>query len=812
MSSFDRLRRILMCLPALAAVGALAAPAAEAAPFCEETEPELAPNDYTLILCLAAPNSPATLTGTTTVSGTATLTYPMTATPRKALSKAIFRLIGSGNTAKAPGYLLTDYTRSGSTYSFEFDTAKYPDGVYDLGLSVTLSGGGTGASFDSQEIKIPVTLSNGVSSLPTPSGTFTPMTPPAVLGQPLVVAAVGDGPGGETNAANVVTTMSGMDPGLVLYLGDVYEKGSFAEFDNWYGATTGPYLGKFKSITNPIIGNHEYNTFSNGLPYFNYWNGVPNWYSYDAGGWHFIALNSNCEVRVSCLPGSPQYTWLQNDLATNAANECTIAYWHHPRLSDGPQSDTPAIDPLWRLLADAGVDIVLAGHDHSYQRWMPLNADLVEDPRGTTSFVVGTGGHANQTAVRTDPRRVPGKFSTKFGALKLTLNPGSATYRFVQTDGPTFDSGTVQCSDDTAPAPTANLTGSATSTTSVHLDWDSSTDNVAVTGYIIYRNGTQIGTTASATLYNDPTAQEATTYTYAVRVRDAQGNISTPTEVAVTTPDETAPTTPTGVSATATTATSITVTWLASTDNKAVTAYDVRRDGAVVASVGASTLSYSDTGVGAGTTHSYEVVARDAAGNASAVSLPASATTPLAPTVTVAPPTIGANGTFRFDASVETNGLSGTWQLLIDPLPAGTTAPGGSFGPTPSPALISTTIGKLPPGTYTVTLVVNPGDVRSVSAITVAPAAPAALGRVRLVGKSARVGSLLRCVAPKFSGWPTPGITFAWLANRKVIRGATRATFRPGRRQAQVRLTCRVTAKNVAGFTRTSTRPVLVRR
>ena len=154
-----------------------------------------------------------------------------------------------------------------------------------------------------------LTFDNGVSSVPpnTNTPTITSGTVPAP-GSSFVVAAVGDGASGEPGAGSVVSAISSWSPNLFLYLGDVYENGSYAEFTNWYDDA----FGVFRPITDPVVGNHEY-AFHSAAGYFDYWNNEPNYYSFDAGGWHFIALNSTSQFQS--IAWSDQLSWLQNDLA-----------------------------------------------------------------------------------------------------------------------------------------------------------------------------------------------------------------------------------------------------------------------------------------------------------------------------------------------------------------------------------------------------------------------------------------------------------------------------------------------------------------
>src|SRR5439155_23633669 len=173
--------------------------------------------------------------------------------------------------------------------------------------------------------------------------------------------------------------------------------------------------------------------------------------------------------------------------------------------------------------------------------------------------------------------------------------------------------------------------------------WQAATDNVGVAGYTVYRNGSAVATLGPDVLaYADTGLDHGATYSYTVAAFDAAGNTSPQSSPAsATTPDDIAPTTPGGLSATATTSTSVTVSWTASSDNMAVTGYDVYRDGLLLATVGVNPLTYADT-VSVGSTHSYTVDAFDAAGNHSATPAAVMVTTPTSDTT---PPTTPAGWT-----------------------------------------------------------------------------------------------------------------------------------------------------------------------
>src|SRR5436190_1231110 len=183
--------------------------------------------------------------------------------------------------------------------------------------------------------------------------------------------------------------------------------------------------------------------------------------------------------------------------------------------------------------------------------------------------------------------------------------------------------------DATPPSIPAELTATA-GTAAINLAWSASTDNVGVTGYIVKRDGIQVGTTSSLT-YTDSGLSSATTYGYTVAASDASGNVSPESAtVSATTGhavDTTPPSTPAGLVAAAAGGSVISLAWSASTDNVGVTGYIVKRNGIQVATP-ITTTSYADTGLSSATTYSYTVAARDAAGNISSNSASAIATIP----------------------------------------------------------------------------------------------------------------------------------------------------------------------------------------
>ncbi len=397
---------------------------ANAASACASSSPASAA--YTVTVCLTAPASGSTLTGATTVTATASVTGT-----NPGVQRMIFYLNGA--------YMLTDYQ---SLYTFSLPTTRLVDGSYSLSVGALMRDG-----FNTSKASETVQFSNGITTAPVNNNTFTPTsgTSPAA-GAPFVVMAAGDGAGGEANATKVVNLIAQNNPNLFLYLGDVYEKGAPVEFYNWYGPIgSGNFYDRFRSITDPTIGNHEYTSSSNAAGYFDYWNNIPNYYSFNAGGWHFISLNANSS-KIGVGTTSPQYQWLQKDLIANSST-CTIVYYHEPLYNIGSETPQTTMAPIWALMAQYGVSIVLNGHDHDYQRWLPLDGSGNLSSTGITEFIAGGGGHGVQAIPKTDSRVAysNAKNPDALGALKLSLTSSGAAFSYLSVTGTTLDSGTIPC-------------------------------------------------------------------------------------------------------------------------------------------------------------------------------------------------------------------------------------------------------------------------------------------------------------------------------------------------------------------------------
>ena len=234
-------------------------------------------------------------------------------------------------------------------------------------------------------------------------------------------------------------------PGAVFALGDqAYFSGTSQEYADCYD----PNWGRHFARTHPSPGNHDYLT-PGATGYFNYFGsragpGNLGYYSFDLGGWHVVSLNSEVDVSV----GSPQLQWLQADLDAST-KQCTLVYWHRPIWYS--TSNLIVFDAtreyVWRVLYGIGVDVVMAAHDHIYERFVPMSLAGGSDPvYGIQKFTVGTGGRPlNWMPLEAWPTTAV-RQNWDFGVLKLTLNEVDFDWEWVGEPGGTFvDAGTGTC-------------------------------------------------------------------------------------------------------------------------------------------------------------------------------------------------------------------------------------------------------------------------------------------------------------------------------------------------------------------------------
>lgn len=276
--------------------------------------------------------------------------------------------------------------------------------------------------------------------------------PACTSGPQVTLVGAGDIAGCGSSGDTATKLLLDSIPGTVFTLGDnAYQEGDAADFNDCYD----PTWGQHKARTRAVAGNHDWVT-DNAQGYRDYFGTGslttvnPTYYAYEPmPGWRVYALDSDCGSAPDgvggCVDGSPQYEWLQADLAANP-RDCVIGMWHHARWTSGDvHNNNTTVAPLWDLLYDNRADLVLSGHSHNYERFKPQNkTGGLDTVNGITQIVVGTGGIGTHGFDPLEPNsEVQG---SPFGVLKLTLKLGQMHYEFVPVAGQTFtDSGDITC-------------------------------------------------------------------------------------------------------------------------------------------------------------------------------------------------------------------------------------------------------------------------------------------------------------------------------------------------------------------------------
>jgi Calcineurin-like phosphoesterase len=284
---------------------------------------------------------------------------------------------------------------------------------------------------------------------PTAPGTAGPDAsgdPSPSPGNPVLVGAGDIGRCDSTADEDTAALVERM-PGTVFTLGDnAYDTGSADDYRDCFG----PSWGRFRDrIAFPVPGNHDYET-DGAAGYRGYFGATAvrdgaTWYSADLAAWHVVVLDSTCaRVDGGCRPDSPQVRWLTADLAANDAR-CTLALFHHPRFSSGYHGNDRAVGPFWDALYAGGADLVVNGHEHSYERFAPQDPSGARDEaHGIMELIAGTGG-ADLRAFNAPQPNSRIRASVAHGVLVLTLRPSGWTWAFTSVDGTFSDTGSGAC-------------------------------------------------------------------------------------------------------------------------------------------------------------------------------------------------------------------------------------------------------------------------------------------------------------------------------------------------------------------------------
>ncbi|WP_353471665.1 metallophosphoesterase [Salipiger sp. H15] len=227
----------------------------------------------------------------------------------------------------------------------------------------------------------------------------------------------------------------------ILALGDlVYSSGKPVEFSDCFD----PLWKADRGRTLPTPGNHEYKT-PDAFGYYQYWGeragpGSRGYYAVHAGNWLILSLNSE----VDASPGSAQALWLNKALAASP-EACVLAFYHQPAHSLQHRSGNGNAIALFEQLQRAGTTLVLNGHNHIYERTLPLGTDGAPDPEhGTMAFTVGTGDEKSPEMPTLDTTAAA--IFGHLGLLRLELGKGEFRWWFEDAEsGSALDEGVGRC-------------------------------------------------------------------------------------------------------------------------------------------------------------------------------------------------------------------------------------------------------------------------------------------------------------------------------------------------------------------------------
>lgn len=268
---------------------------------------------------------------------------------------------------------------------------------------------------------------------PGPSG-------PGPTGATVKVVGVGDiGMCGSPGVARTASLVAGLE-GQILLAGDIaYLHGTMANFRDCFE----PTWGRFRARWRAVPGNHEYET-PNAVDYYSYFgeaSGGDNtgFYSFMAGDWLILMLNSN----IPAGRNSQQWEFVRRQL-DQQRTPCTMAVWHHPLFSSGPNGNNAFMRDMWTLLEAAPIEVILNAHDHLYERFARQMADGAPEPaKGVRQFIVGTGGADLYGFVRASANSEERR--SEFGAMQFTLEPAQYRWEFRNVSGAVLDAGLDTC-------------------------------------------------------------------------------------------------------------------------------------------------------------------------------------------------------------------------------------------------------------------------------------------------------------------------------------------------------------------------------
>lgn len=283
-------------------------------------------------------------------------------------------------------------------------------------------------------------------------------TAPGPGDQSIHFATVGDIGNGSSDVIAVGKKVHSARPELLVTLGDnAYPDGSETDFQVRFFEPLSPMLSDVPIF--PSVGNHEYVTNSAG-PYLSNFHlptnnarGTERYYSFDWGFVHFVSLDSNCNSSSLCT-FAEQAEWLAKDLeASDAAWK--IVFFHHPPWSSGAHGNATTVRNAFAPVFEKyGVDLVLTGHDHNYERSKPMKGTTPQAswaPGAPVYLVVGSGGASLRSFPSSQPSWSQFRNNQHKGYLDVVVQGGTLTGKWITTDGEVIDTFTL--SKTVAPPP-----------------------------------------------------------------------------------------------------------------------------------------------------------------------------------------------------------------------------------------------------------------------------------------------------------------------------------------------------------------------
>lgn len=243
-------------------------------------------------------------------------------------------------------------------------------------------------------------------------------------------AAIGDYGGGHSPQDEIARNIAMGNPEIILTTGDnVYYNGLEKEFQKkwdppqWFGGLRSNF------VVRPSLGNHDVRREPDGVPYFKRFPELKEsrFYSFDEKGVHFVAVNTT----ESLEPGSPQWEWIDQDLA-KSTKDWNVLYFHHPLYAGAPGHNGPNKEYLAPLIAKHGVDLLLSGHEHNYQRSKPLNEN------GAIEIITGGGGQSLHPFRMKQPAHNAYR-DVDFGHVEVEVQDDQLVGRYVVRDGSVRD-------------------------------------------------------------------------------------------------------------------------------------------------------------------------------------------------------------------------------------------------------------------------------------------------------------------------------------------------------------------------------------